>query len=388
MLRTRRLAAISILGLALGSAAAGDTLYSVRTLDRIDFTPEAMNDDGLLVGRVSFPASVWHAAFFDGAELLDLGTLGGTYSQAYGLNASGRVVGESYTDDDDFIRAFVWDGQTMSELPSLGGNASAAHAINAGGIVVGYSGVPVTQYGRALLWKDGIETELGTLGGFQSVALDVNDAGQIVGWSWNASSRPRAFLWEGDLDADLPQGAMTDLGALDGGEAFANAINEVGQVVGRSLVTGTSNLWRATLWQDGQVINLGRLRDTDNGSEARAINDAGQIVGRSGSRAFLWEAGTLHDLNERLAPDSSDWMITDAIDIDAAGRILGRGMQGFRSADVLLVPVPEPAAASLGGLAALALAALAALARRRKDALGSGRQSAVARRQACARRRS
>jgi hypothetical protein len=94
-------------------------------------------------------------------------------------------------------------------------------------------------------------------------------------------------------------------------------------------------------------------------------------VGRSGSRAFLWEAGTLHDLNERLAPDSSGWMILDAIDIDAAGQILARGRQGARSADVLLVPVPEPAAASLGGLAALALAALAR--RRRKGALGSGR---------------
>ena len=149
MQRTR-LAAISILALGLSPAAAGETLYSVRTLDRSDFTPEAINDDGLFVGRVSLPASVWHAALFDGAELLDLGTLGGTYSQAYGVNASGHVVGESYTDDDDFIRAFVWDGETMDELPSLGGNASAAHAINAGGIVIGYSSVPVTQYGRAL----------------------------------------------------------------------------------------------------------------------------------------------------------------------------------------------------------------------------------------------
>lgn len=359
------MAAIASLGVALAAAASlAETLYSVRPLGASTaFTAEAMNDDGFLVGRVALPGSVWHAALFDGEEELDLGTLGGTYSQAYGVNASGWVVGESYTDGDDFIRAFVWDGETMLELPALGGNSSVAHAINAGGIAVGYSGVPVTQYGRALLWKDGVETELGTLGGNQSVALDVNDAGQIVGWSWNASSRPRAFLWEGDLESTPPQGAMIDLGALEGGEAFANAINNVGQVVGRSLVTGTSNLQRAALWQDGEVINLGRLRDTDNGSEARAINDAGQIVGRSGQRAFLWEEGTLHDLNERLAPDSSDWVILDAVDIDESGRILGRGRRGAFNGDVLLVPVPEPAAASLGGLAALALAALA---RRRK----------------------
>jgi MYXO-CTERM domain-containing protein len=353
------LAAIASLGLVLSPAAPAETLYSVQTLDAPSFTPLALGGDGLFAGYESFGQFITHAALFDGEEVLDLGTLGGTYSQAHGVNASGRVVGESYTDDDDFIRAFVWDGETMDELPSLGGNASAAHAINAGGIVVGYSGIPVTQYGRALLWKDGALTELGTLGGNQSVALDINEAGQIVGWSWNESSRPRAFLWEGDLEATPPQGEMIDLGALEGGEAFANAINDVGQVVGRSLVTGTSNLQRAALWQDGEVINLGRLRDTDSGSEAKGINNAGQIVGRSGSTAFLWEEGTLHALNDRLAPDSSGWVIGDAFDINEAGWILGRGRLGAFNSDVLLVPVPEPEAQWLAGLTGLALAALA-----------------------------
>ena len=39
---------------------------------------------------------------------MDLGTLGGTYSYATGVNASGLVVGQSYTADNLDEHATLW----------------------------------------------------------------------------------------------------------------------------------------------------------------------------------------------------------------------------------------------------------------------------------------
>ena len=47
----------------------------------------------------------------------DLGTLGGTFSAAYGINASGQVVGRSNIPAQPFPHAFLWqDGVGMRDL--------------------------------------------------------------------------------------------------------------------------------------------------------------------------------------------------------------------------------------------------------------------------------
>ena len=53
----------------------------------------------------------------------DLGTLGGDYSDAYGINDAGQVVGWSYT-AEGFGHAFITaaDGMGMRDLGTLGGN--------------------------------------------------------------------------------------------------------------------------------------------------------------------------------------------------------------------------------------------------------------------------
>src|SRR4051812_26533463 len=47
-------------------------------------------------------------------QVQDLGTLGGTYSTAYGINDSGQVVGYSRT-NDGYEHAFLYDG-TMHDI--------------------------------------------------------------------------------------------------------------------------------------------------------------------------------------------------------------------------------------------------------------------------------
>src|SRR5437588_10711818 len=70
------------------------------------------------------------------ATAIDLGTLGGNFSETLAMNASGQVVGESAAAPFG-IHAFSWT-QTggMVDLGTLGGDLSTASAVNARGQVV------------------------------------------------------------------------------------------------------------------------------------------------------------------------------------------------------------------------------------------------------------
>jgi len=129
--------------------------------------------------------------------------------------------------------------------------------------------------------------DLGTLGGQYSYAYAVNNAGQVVGRSGGDIDPDRAFLWE--------DGEMIDLGAVPGySESVAIDINDSGQIVGRSTQSGDGS--RATLWQDGQIIDIGPLTGTSSG--ALDINESGQVLCRDDGGAFIYDAGDKYYIDE------------------------------------------------------------------------------------------
>jgi probable HAF family extracellular repeat protein len=91
----------------------------------------AINDRGQVTGYY-FGG---HGSFlWSGGRVTNLGTLpGATFTQSYGINNHGQVVG--YTDFD----AFVWQHGKMTALPRLAGGGTAAYDINDRGQIVGYS---------------------------------------------------------------------------------------------------------------------------------------------------------------------------------------------------------------------------------------------------------
>jgi probable HAF family extracellular repeat protein len=203
---------------------------------------------------------------------------------ARGINSSGQVVGFSYNTFGGDGHAFLWDPTNgMQDLGTLpGGTHSGALGINSSGQVVGSSDLAGSSFSHAFLWEgtNGMK-DLGTLpGDVSSIAQGINDSGQVVGQSDDVRGHPRAFLW------DAVNG-MQDLGTL-GRHALATGINRTGQVVGESERhddIDNAYFYHAFVWQNGTMSDLNDLIPPVSGLElfaASAINNAGQIVGQDG----------------------------------------------------------------------------------------------------------
>jgi probable HAF family extracellular repeat protein len=94
------------------------------------------------------------AAFlYDGTIMHDLGTLGGTNSSGYGINASGEVTGYAWTTGNADYHAFLYDGTSMHDLGTLGGLRSLGYAINASGEVAGWANTTGNAGSHAFLLR-------------------------------------------------------------------------------------------------------------------------------------------------------------------------------------------------------------------------------------------
>ena len=152
----------------------------------------------------------------------DLGTLGGSFSQANSINDLGEVAG--YSDGTAGVRAFFWSPERgMRDLGTLsGGHYSQGIAINLQGDVAGFSNAADGQWHGFLWTKSGGMQALPNLPRATSASADgINDLGQVVGGSGS-----HAVLWNKSGDAE-------NLEVVPGQTwSTAFAINGLGQVVG------------------------------------------------------------------------------------------------------------------------------------------------------------
>ncbi len=317
--------------------------------------------------------------------LTDLGTLGGTFSQAFGVNDKGWVVGFATTERDLSVHAFLWRRGVMTDLGTLGGSDplpySVAGSINNRGEIVGLSETSIADpLGEnfcgdflvclPVVWRRGEITTLPTLGGNNGVANGINNRGQIIGHTETARLDPtcdppqvlnyQPVIWEKGYAHKLP----TIPGDPDG---FVNTINDKGQAGGDTVacnlssghpvlwqngkataITGMepvdiNNRWEATgtggdangvqhaaLWRNGVVTILETLPDAAE-SHGNSINDKGQVTGQSCSAngwpdctVFVWQNGIVRDLNALATPGSSLFAL-DTGKMNARGQIVGLG---------------------------------------------------------------
>jgi len=349
----------------LNAAVLGD--YTIVDLGR--GRANAISNGGAVVGWHDNRAVIWGSPGMS-SQPVDLGTLGGTTSEAFDINDLNQVAGWAQT-TGGLMHAFGWTQEEgMVDLAVSDTHESCAFGINSSGAVVGWMAGYSVAYSMA--WDGSEPTPLGTLGGLTSEACAINDLGQIVGWAETDTGLQHPFLW---TVAD----GMSDLEELSLDNGYAHGINNhdvnndgfvVGWCAGRAVFWGS-------YWDGGEHTDLGDL----GGGEGRAyaVNDSGQIVGYSMTaaleqHAFLWtQSGGMVDLNVFL-PEGSSWVLQVAHDINDAGWIAGWGVNTDDPEDALhafvLIPEGSPIpAVSEWGLIVMSLLVLTAgtlvLARRR-----------------------
>lgn len=198
--------------------------------DNKESTAYAINDNGQVTGSYTNNAQT-HAFLTTAAgPMIDLGTLGGTFSEGHAINNSAQVTGMSLNSRNGDYHAFITDadGLNMRELIPDGQHFSSGAAINASGQVVGVSNQHAFVTGpngdnpQALVGLD--ETA--------SFANDINDAGFVVGTYTHPKLGDRSFIADANRNAkDLDSLLIAEDPTLCTSLAV-NDINNSGQITG------------------------------------------------------------------------------------------------------------------------------------------------------------
>lgn len=356
------LATLTLISARLSAATPVYSVLDIGSLGGSITEASGINNNGDIVGQAELPSSnsgsgAMHAFVYHHASgsFVDLGTPGGSASMAMSINDSGTITGEIFGTQARhgtlwFPVAWLSDGGLQllaGPYPNGDGVFVSTNDISSAGVIIGQGYINDVAGYRAVWYKNGTIANLGTLGGDTSDGGSISPQGvYIAGTSAVRGSSPatnelptHAFLYR--------NGTRTDLGALASGTySTAAGVNNNGVVVGSSEIGQTGSctpspynplITHAFVSQNGTMTDLGNLANsTPCNSAAEAINDTGEIVGRSDAittgnvqveRAFLYSGGQL------LSVTFLDWgdpawgfvKLTDAVGINCNGWIAANG---------------------------------------------------------------
>jgi probable HAF family extracellular repeat protein len=296
---------------------------------------------GLCVLLALLPSRLWATVPLYG--MVDLGTLGGTWSVALGINASGEIVGGSLTASGN-VHAFSYSGEKMTDLGVFSGGAnSTANAVNDSGQITGWSTTDgVDTLGNPIvlgfLYSGGKTSSIGALvGDVDSEGLSINSTGNICGISYTPDATTGTVADENAVIYSPARG-MSNLGPLSGGFfSEANGINDSGQIAGVS-DTGQSDssgndIYRAIRYASGGgIFSIPLLLDQVD-SVAYGINDSGNVIGYDYTSTGASYAFTYSNLGGLIAlgllPGGSNSFATA---VNSSGQIVGYGDIGASDA--------------------------------------------------------
>ncbi|MBZ8181247.1 DUF3466 family protein [Oscillatoria salina] len=312
----------AIAAIATINPADAVSLYSVTDLG--DFRPLDINDSGQIIGISNNQNFLWENGNFTnltniGATAINnngqiVGVVNGDlllqeangeiktyaaptcfdtyicpYLEAYDINDKGEIIAKSVNvpfTSDQLALNFVDANGNLTTLDYFYYPYLLAGAALNNNSQVAYTGI--YRYGsNAFVWEEDTTTQLSFPDISQYIwAKDINDQGKVVGWTGYIGysnyygTYANATLWENPLEN--PNGGI-NLGNLGGVYSVANAINNLDQIVGTSDTSPGSEL-QAFLWEKGTMFNLNNLllEDLDfDLSSAYLVNNQGQIVASS-----------------------------------------------------------------------------------------------------------
>jgi len=170
---------------------------------------------------------------------------------ALDISDSGHIVGTALRNLGEFgtSRAYIWFNGQITFLNGLGGVSDRAWGVNASGVAVGQSFLsalpaPKINPNHAALWSNGSAYDLGTLGGTNSCAYSINENGLIVGLAETVDGTQHACLWQDTQIFDL-----NNLLPVDSGWDYLKSaidINIHGQIVGQGIIGGEEHAYLLT----------------------------------------------------------------------------------------------------------------------------------------------
>jgi len=272
----------------------------------------AIDDSGTIIGSLRAPAPIntrTYGFIYKDGVMLELWSSDYVYTDyvPVAVSPSGRIAGLTSGSSD----LLVWDSvDAAPRFPAFDTDLYRFIGINArGDLLVDYGDHLDSGSGvlRTVLFKNNGPEVLGSLNdtvahGAESAALGWNEGGQIVGGSKVASisqgdgdwsERFHPFIWDNGFMRDLGSLAPLDCATTpktNCNPGWANAVNAHGVVVGMSFV---DRVWRAFIWENGEMRDLGAF--PDHHTAALAINDRDQVIGVVGAgyydSTFFWENG-------------------------------------------------------------------------------------------------
>jgi probable HAF family extracellular repeat protein len=190
--------------------------------------------------------------------MMDLGTAGGTNSEAYCINSNRMLVGYSMMSSGNmqpFMSTnalFGSSSMTTMGMGGMGASGGQSWSVNDMGDTAGQAQMPDGSFHAFVSGSAGMmgqrTVDLSTLGGTNSAAYCINNAGTAVGMSGMPAGLPHAFMVTNALGGT---GHMVDLNSLiptNSGWVMmeARSINASGQIVGWGMHSGHTNAFLLT----------------------------------------------------------------------------------------------------------------------------------------------
>jgi probable HAF family extracellular repeat protein len=193
-------------------------------------------------------------------------SLGGNNGISMAISPSGEAVGTATLPGDVEEHAFAWTrANGIADLGTLGGSYSEARDVNSHGDVTGFANVDSTSY-HAFFWSpESGMIDIGTLGGANSSAIGISEDGMIAGEADGADGQPHAFVW-------TAAGGIVDIGSPGFDDPVVEGLSDSDLVVG-SFVT-PEDTRRTFTW----TAATGTQEVPGDYPFAFAPNDAGQFI--------------------------------------------------------------------------------------------------------------
>jgi 6-phosphogluconolactonase len=241
----------------------------------------AINNNGQLVGTTNeelltgFGAG--HAFIYnysDGTEIDINDLMSGQQSDGLAINSAGDITGfvSTGTCTAGSINpvcfapwhAFVYQGSGLVDIGTLGGTYSAGTGINDQNEIAGVSSLAGSSLNHVFLYAQGHMRDLGRVAGQSFINAAINNRGEIVGTATNSAGTESSFIYRGHSFEKIP--------------LVAAGLNNSGHIAGSYTAANGSS--HASLYKDGRLIDLNDLVDPSLTflTSANGISDNGKII--------------------------------------------------------------------------------------------------------------